>query len=173
LTLFGDAAVAAILQYDENSGSGFIKGGQRTYSEGIEYTMIKGGGAKFFLKDYPYDQQMHSFQMNGLKLLKIARTKVPEFVDWFFNDLQGSITDVDVIIPHQASKTGLMLFRHMFDLKEGQMKENIKMHGNCIAASIPLVLHDEIESGGVKRGDTCMLIGTSAGFSVGGVLFKY
>jgi 3-oxoacyl-[acyl-carrier-protein] synthase-3 len=172
-TLFGDGAVAAVLQYDENSDSRFIKGGQRTYSEGVEFTIIKGGGNKYFFKDYPYDQQLHSFKMNGIKLLKLAKTKLPEFIDSFFEDLSINILDTNVIIPHQASKIGLMLFNRLYNFREGQVKENLKMYGNCIAASIPLVLHDTIESGEIKRGDLCFLIGTSAGFSIGGVLFKY
>ena len=172
-TLFGDGAVAAVLQYDENSNSRFIKGGQRTYSEGVEFTIIKGGGNKYFFKDYPYDQQLHSFKMNGIKLLKLAKNKLPEFVDSFFEDLSINILDTNVIIPHQASKIGLMLFNRLYNFRVDQVKENLKIYGNCIAASIPLVLHDTIESGEIKRGDLCFLIGTSAGFSIGGVLFRY
>ena len=46
-------------------------------------------------------------------------------------------------------------------------------YGNCVAASIPLTLIDAIESGEVKRGDICLLFGTSAGFAIGAVLLKY
>jgi 3-oxoacyl-[acyl-carrier-protein] synthase-3 len=58
-------------------------------------------------------------------------------------------------------------------LKKGQVKENLATHGNCIAASIPLVLFDSVAKGEIKRGDTCLLIGTSAGFSIGALLLKY
>jgi 3-oxoacyl-[acyl-carrier-protein] synthase-3 len=173
LTLFGDAAVAAILEYDENEESCFIKGGQRTYSEGVFDTMIKGGGNKFFFKDHPYNQKLHSFAMNGKNLLRLAKNKIPEFMDWFFQDLPVNITDIDAIIPHQASKFGISMFKSLYRFKEGQVKENIATNGNCIAASIPLTLYDSIESGTIKRGDTCLLCGTSAGFSIGGALLKY
>ncbi len=172
-TLFGDAAVAVILQYDESGVSGLIKGGLRTYSEGVEHTIIKGGGNKYFFKDHPYNQDLHSFHMNGIKLLKLAKKKIPEFMDWFFQDLNATIQDVDIIIPHQASKTGLIIFTNLYTLREDVVKGNLVDHGNCISASIPLVLHDLIDSGEIKRGDICMLTGTSAGFSIGGVLIKY
>jgi len=172
-TLFGDAAVAAVLQYDETGSSNFIKGGQKTYSKGMEYAMIKGGGNAFFFKDHPYDKELHSFQMKGKQLLRMAKRKIPEFMDWFFKDLPGGLLDVDVIIPHQASKTGMMLLEGLYNFKEGQIKSTLKKYGNCIAASIPLTLHDFIESGDIKRGDRCMLSGTSAGFSIGGVLITY
>jgi 3-oxoacyl-[acyl-carrier-protein] synthase-3 len=172
-TLFGDGAVAAILQYNESGASNFIKGGQKTYSKGNEYTMIKGGGNAFFFKDHPYDKELHSFQMKGKQLLRMAKKKIPEFMDWFYEDLPGEFVDTNIIIPHQASKFGLLILEDMFNFKEGQIKSSLKKYGNCIAASIPLTLHDLIESGEIKRGDQCMLCGTSAGFSIGGVLITY
>ena len=173
ITLFGDGAVAAILQFDPNSESTIIKSSFNTYSEGVNDSIIKGGGSIFFFRDYPYDQKLHSFQMNGRKLLRLAKKKLPEFIDDFFKDLPIFIQETDIIIPHQASKFGIALFLNLFKLKENQVKMNLLTHGNCVAASIPLVLHDAIESGSIKRGDTCFLFGTSAGFSIGGILLKY
>ena len=103
----------------------------------------------------------------------MAKQKIPEFMDWFYKDLPIHLVDADVVIPHQASKMGLMIFEGLYNFKEGQIKSTLKKYGNCIAASIPLTLHDFIESGEIKRGDQCMLCGTSAGFSVGGVLITY
>ena len=172
-TLFGDGAAAVILQYDESGSSNFIKGTQKTYSKGMEYTMIKGGGNAFWIKDHPFEKELHSFDMKGKKLLRMAKKKIPEFMEWFFEDLSIELTDADTIIPHQASKTGLMIFEKLFNFKQGQVKGTLEKYGNCIAASIPLTLHDFIESGEIKRGDLCMLCGTSAGFSVGGVLITF
>jgi len=173
LTLFGDAAVAAIVEYDSKGESYLIKSGTRTYSQGVFDTMIKGGGNQYHVSEYSYSSKLHTFQMNGFKLLKLAKKRIPDFMNWFFKGMDFSLTDVDVIIPHQASKMGLSIFNTLYKFKENQLKSNLDNYGNCIAASIPLVLHDEIENGNIKRGDTCMLTGTSAGFSIGGVLIKY
>jgi 3-oxoacyl-[acyl-carrier-protein] synthase-3 len=173
LTLFGDAAVAFILTYDTQNTSTFIKGGIKTYSEGLNNTIIKGGGNKYFFRDYPYNEDLHSFAMDGIKLLKMAKTEIPSFIKWFFDNTNISLFDITHIFPHQASKAGLTIFKNMYPLKPNQMKENISEYGNCIAASIPLLLHDEIEKGDIKRGDLCFLLGTSAGFSIGGALFRY
>ncbi|MGL6267952.1 MAG: 3-oxoacyl-[acyl-carrier-protein] synthase III C-terminal domain-containing protein [Chitinophagaceae bacterium] len=173
LTLLGDGAAAVILAYDEASGSEFIRGGLRTYSEGVYDTIFKGGGNKYFYRDHLFDPDIYSFAMNGLKLLRLATKKLPEFMEWFFSGLPVNLTDINVIIPHQPSKTGLSLFKRLFLLKENQMKESISCYGNCIAASIPLTLVDAIEQGEIKRGDLCLLFGTSAGFSIGAVLIKY
>lgn len=173
LTLFGDAAVAAVISFDKESSSEFIKGGHRTYSEGVYDTMIEGGGVRNFFSERPYDNEFYSFKMNGKKLLRMAKDKIPEFMEWFFSDIPYTMKSTDVIIPHQASKIGLMMFKKMFDLKDSQIKETLLKYGNCIAASIPLTLCDSIENNEIKRGDLCFLSGTSAGFSIGGVLIRY
>jgi 3-oxoacyl-[acyl-carrier-protein] synthase-3 len=45
--------------------------------------------------------------------------------------------------------------------------------GNTIAASIPLALHEAVQRGRARRGDKLMLLGTSAGFSVGALALVY
>jgi len=172
-TLFGDAAVAAVLTYDQQAGSLFIKGAFETYSEGMFDTIIEGGGLANPPKDIPYDPVLHSFKMNGKNLLRMAIQKIPAFIDRFFIHLPINIEEVDAIIPHQASKSGLLIFKKLYAFKKDQVRETLSKYGNCIAASIPLTLLDSIESGYIKRGDLCFLSGTSAGFSIGGILIKY
>ncbi|QNA43987.1 3-oxoacyl-[acyl-carrier-protein] synthase III C-terminal domain-containing protein [Lacibacter sediminis] len=173
VTLFGDAAVAVIVQYDEDGNSLFIKGGLQTYSEGVMDAIIEGGGTKYSFKDHAYNQKLHSFAMNGKNLLRLAKKCIPHFMDFFFRDLPISILDTDAIIPHQASKAGLMMFKSLYPFRDNQVKDSLCSLGNCIAASIPLTFYRSIKAGEIKRGDVCLLSGTSAGFSIGGVLIKY
>lgn len=173
LTLFGDGAAAAILQFDPSGKRGLIKAAQETHAEGVFDSVIRGGGNVHFFKDFPYDEKLHSFAMNGRKLLRRAKETVPPFVDSFFGELSISITEIPVIIPHQASKIGLELLKAMYNFAPGQVKTNLETHGNCISSSIPMLLHDTIENGELKRGEDCLLIGTAAGFSVGAALFRY
>ena len=49
----------------------------------------------------------------------------------------------------------------------------LKNHGNMIAASIPLALHYLVESEKIVRGEKIMLLGTSAGVSLGALIFEY
>lgn len=172
-TLFGDAAVAAIIQYAPDSTSRLIKAGQRTYSNNIMSTAIEGGGLKHPFSTTPYDPELHSFKMQGRHLLRMAKKTLPDFVNWFFEDLPYTFETVPVIIPHQASKMGLIILNSLYELKDSQVKGSLHKYGNCIAASIPLTLHDCIESGEIQRGDVGVMIGTSAGFSIGAALIKY
>ena len=144
-----------------------------TYSEGVYHTLIKGGGNKYFFKDNPYDQELHSFKMDGTKLLKLARKEMRVFVSSFFEDLSFDLHDVDIIIPHQTSKIGLLLLQKILAVDESKIVNNLSSHGNCIAASIPLALHQAVNEKKLKRGNLCLLLGTSAGFSIGATLFRY
>jgi 3-oxoacyl-[acyl-carrier-protein] synthase-3 len=172
-TLFGDGAAAAIVSFDEDSGSLYVKGMQQTDTEGVFHSIIEAGGNKNSFKDNPYTKEMYSFKMKGKQMLRLAKKEIPLFMNSFFSDLPINLEEVEVIIPHQASKMGMVLFDKLYSFKEGQVKESLSNYGNCIAASIPLTLYDCIKSGEIKRGDLCFLSGTSAGFSIGGVLLKY
>jgi 3-oxoacyl-[acyl-carrier-protein] synthase III len=173
ITLFGDGAAAFIFTYDDTASSFLIKSSLKTFAEGMSYTIIKGGGMLNHFRDNPYDEDLFAFEMNGIQLLKIAKKKMPDFISAFFSDLEIKFDDVNVIIPHQASKMGLALFKNMFELRPNQFKENLSNKGNCIAASIPILLHEIIEKNELERGDLCLLLGTSAGFSIGSLLFKF
>ncbi len=173
LSLFGDGAAAVIIKYDETNESGAIHYDMQTYSEGVEYTIIKGGGNKYFFKDNPYSPQLHSFTMEGIKLLKLAKNKIPEFMNLFFKDLPIDISGVDYVFPHQASKMGLKLFNSIYNIDETKQISNLGENGNCISASIPLMLCDSIKNGKLESGDTLFLTGTSAGFAIGGLLIRY
>ncbi|MDG1237307.1 MAG: 3-oxoacyl-[acyl-carrier-protein] synthase III C-terminal domain-containing protein [Flavobacteriales bacterium] len=173
LTLFGDAAVAVIVEFDASNESYLIKSEHRTYSKGVNLTKIEGGGIKKPFKFFPYDKELHSFQMKGKNLLKLANIELPKFMDDFFKNTDYEIQNLDKIIPHQASKLGLLLFKKMFSLNNDIVLETLHKYGNCIAASIPLTFVDAIENQIIKRGDICLLCGTSAGFAIGGLLIKY
>lgn len=172
LTLFGDGAAAMILTYDESAQTGAVHYNMKTYAEGAYNTIIKGGGNAYFFKDNPYSAELHSFKMEGRKLLRMAKQKIPVFMADFFKKLDVNIEDIDFVIPHQASKMGVYLFEQLYDFKEGQVLKNISEKGNCIAASIPSVFSENYEKGLIKKGDSVLLCGTAAGFSIGAILIK-
>jgi 3-oxoacyl-[acyl-carrier-protein] synthase-3 len=59
------------------------------------------------------------------------------------------------------------------NISEQQLMYITPDHGNTIAASIPMGLHEAIQQQKIRRGDRLMLLGTSAGFSMGGMILDY
>lgn len=172
-TLFGDAGVAAVVTYAPEDESCFVKGLTKNFAEGANYAMIEGGGARYHPRFTPYDPVIHSFRMDGKSLLHIAAREIGPYIEEFFSDTKEMLEDVTAIIPHQTSKSGMILFQRLLPFREGQLRLSLARYGNCIAASIPLTFMDEVEAGRIKRGDLCLLCGTAAGFSIGGILIKY
>ena len=50
---------------------------------------------------------------------------------------------------------------------------HIENQGNTIASSIPLCINFAIENKMINRGDKVVLLGTSAGLSMGVMVFEY
>ncbi len=174
-SLFGDAATAVIISSDDQGKKGLVRQTINTYTECNKDTIIKGGGAKYFPKEYPYNEELYSFQMNGKRLLRFTKLVLPQFLNNLLNPISCKLQDIDFIIPHQASKLGLQLFtEHTNKYKrENTVQGQLEKYGNCIAASIPLAFIESVQNGLIKSGDSCLLCGTAAGVSIGGLLIKY
>lgn len=83
------------------------------------------------------------------------------------------MADLQLVIPHQGSAMAMRLIAKKLGISEQQLMNITPTHGNTIAASIPMGLHEAIHLGRIKRGERLMLLGTSAGFSVGGMILEY
>jgi len=172
-TLFGDGASCAIVEYSKSRDSYVLGAHMITKEEGAEETIVKGGGLEFHFKDYAYDPKFFSFQMKGKNLLRLAKKHIKPFISKLLSQIELTASDIDYFVPHQGSKMGLYLFEKIYPEFKGKVANNLSTHGNCIAASIPMALCDAIKERKINRGDTIVLAGTSAGFSVGGIVLKY
>lgn len=171
-SLFGDAAAAIIVsRTDQNRG--LIQYISKTYSKEAKATIIEGGGNVNHPKHVPYDPALHSFKMDGKNLLRSVQYALPKFLDDFFKAASSSLAKIDLIVPHQASKLGLRMLTNLNDGNSDNIVDHLKDYGNCIAASIPLALVISIENGRLEEGDSCFLLGTAAGITIGGLLFTY
>ena len=173
LTLLGDAAVAIIIGYpetvDDRTG-GVVAADLITYPHAARYNIVEAGGATKPGNHFEGDMAQYYFKMEGIKLLRLAMEKVPVFADRFFEDLNMTIKDVDHFIPHQASLAGLAIAQKALEIPFEKIVVNLPRYGNTLSCSIGLALHELLESGKVKPGDTLMLMGSGAGFSIGGIL---
>lgn len=172
--LFGDAAAAVVVG---RSGAGDAACLERahfaTYSEGVRLAEIHAGAT--FEPTYHYLHDDHSdflFNMQGRRVLRLARRYLPDFLESLHSGLSHSLDGIDVVIPHQASRMGLKLAGGLKWSSE-KIVQTLASLGNTIAASIPITLHQAIETGRLERGMRTLLIGTGAGLSIGDVILRY
>ncbi|WP_263705788.1 3-oxoacyl-[acyl-carrier-protein] synthase III C-terminal domain-containing protein [Shouchella tritolerans] len=169
-TIFGDGAAAFVVT-SSNGDSRINKFLLKTYSSGADFTCVKGGGTLRPPNDPETTLNDNRFQMEGRKVYKAAVRYLPSFLeDFFLNSI--SKEEYKFIIPHQTSRKGITIFEK-FGFKREQIGDHLATHGNCIAASIPMLFHDLLSSRKIDRGDNILLFGTSAGLSLGALSLTY
>jgi len=173
-TLFGDGAAAAIIsKSDQGESSRILSSRMETYSKGARLTECPGAGNKLHPKYYADNPAAFLFKMDGKGIYRLASEILPGFVDRLLQPSGLTKADLDMTIPHQASLLSMKLIRKQLGIPEEKWMTIIQNHGNVIAASVPMALHEAITQNKIQRGDRIMLLGTSAGFSVGGIVLEY
>lgn len=173
-TLLGDGAAAAIVRpAAAGSTSSLLSYRLETYGDGALYTAVVGGGNARHPLNPDVQRNEFTFHMNGPAVLGMAFRRLRPFVKRLFADLDFNLQEVDLFVPHQASKVALQKAQKFFRLSDAQFVNVLSQHGNTIAASIPMALHDALESGRVQHGGRICLLGTAAGLSLGGAVLIY
>lgn len=173
-TLFGDGAAAAIIaKSDDTESSRILSSYMQTYSKGAHLTECQGGGNKYHPRDYANNPETFLFKMDGRAVYRLASNILPSFVERLLQLSGLKMADMQMVIPHQASLMAMRLLRKQLGIPEEKLMVIVHNHGNTIAASVPMALHEAIIQGKIQRGDKIMLLGTSAGFSVGGIVLEY
>lgn len=171
--LFGDGSAAFILGSSEKKNLNY-KPLFETYSKGVDLCKIESFGTKHHpLKESSKYKEKMLFEMDGYKLFKLVGKHLPSFVQKVYETNNIDLSDLKMVIPHQASHLGLSHIKNKLNIPEEKFFNVLEDYGNQVAASIPLALHLAIKEKRIKRGDTCMLLGTSAGVSMGAFIIDY
>lgn len=171
--LFGDAAAAAVVTRagrDEASAIGHAQ--FVTYSSGAELTELRGGGTLHHPNDPATTPAMNMFHMDGPAVFKKATRLFKPFLDEFLAGAGWEREQVDLVVPHQASRHAVEYLTRL-GFRSEQVFRNLAERGNCIAASIPLALAEAVGAGRIRRGDRVLLAGTGAGLTLGAVALVF
>jgi 3-oxoacyl-[acyl-carrier-protein] synthase-3 len=166
--LFGDAAAVAVLKRDQ--GAAFGNFSMETYPEAAELAQLRGGGVLRMPDDANTTPKDHVFDMQGEALLRFTLPRLKRFVRRHLESAELSIDDIDLVVPHQASRSGVQIVEKL-GFPKSKTVDILADYGNCVSASIPMALSIAVQSGRVHPGHRVLLLGTAAGMSIGaGVL---
>lgn len=173
--LFGDGAAAVVIGPAETGDSSkILHASLKTYSSGARYSEIAGGGTRLHPQNYTAEDALpYLFHMDGQAIFRKASKLLPDFIADMLSATGNKMDDFTLVIPHQGSAMAMRLLRKKLGIAEDRFLDNTAGHGNTIAASIPMGLHEAIRQGRITRGDRIMLIGTAAGLSLGGMIIEY
>ena len=170
--LFSDAMTATIITKTDNEKIGIIDSMQKTYSEGVHLTEIRAGAS--ITPSYEYKEENladYLFDMKGKEVLLTTARIVPKFLEEFLDRNNMTIDDIDLIIPHQASKA-LDMIMGRFGIPKEKYINWVKEYGNMVSASIPFVLCRLLENGELNGKHKILLFGTAAGLTINAVLLN-
>jgi 3-oxoacyl-[acyl-carrier-protein] synthase-3 len=176
--IFGDGAGAAILSREEDTTKGILS--THLHSEGQhaeELALIAPGMGKRWvldiLKDNDPNDESYYPHMNGQFVFKNAVVRFSEVIMEGLKANNLQVSDIDMLIPHQANLRISQFIQQKFQLTDDQVYNNIMEYGNTTAASIPIALTEAWEKGKIKEGDTVVLAAFGSGFTWASAIIKW
>ncbi len=176
--IFGDGAGAAMISREEGTTKGILS--THLHSEGEhakELAVLSPGmGGRWvtdILADHNPDDESYFPYMNGQFVFKNAVTRFSEVIYEGLKANNLEVTDIDMLIPHQANLRISQFIQKKFGLRDDQVFNNIQKFGNTTAASIPIALTEAWEQGKIKEGDIVVLAAFGSGFTWGSVIIRW
>ena len=176
--IFGDGAGAAVLTREEDPSKGILS--THIHSEGkhaLELATEAPGMGTRWVTDIIKDNDPEDFSyrpyMNGQFVFKHAVRRFSEVISEGLQKNNLEVSDIDMLIPHQANLRISQFIQKKFGLSDDQVYNNIQKNGNTTAASIPIALSEAHQQGKVKEGDTVVLAAFGSGFTWGSVIIKW
>ena len=169
--LFSDGVVACVIEKTDEE-IGIIDSLQKTWTEGAHSTEIRGGLTNYHPKYFSEDtKEEYMFNMNGKNILALSLKEIPKMFEEFLKKNNIKISDIDMVIPHQAS-IAMPLIMQKLGFDKNKFIDEVKDFGNMVSASVPLTLAHALENKKIKKGDLIFLIGTAAGLTTNMMLIK-
>ncbi len=176
--IFGDGAGAAVLTRSDHNGQGILS--THLHSEGkhaLELS-LKGPSTNYWvpeiIADNPQGDDIPYYPyMNGQFVFKNAIQRFSEVINEGLKENGLEVSDIDMLIPHQANLRISQFVQQKFQLSDDQVYNNIQKYGNTTAASIPIALTEAWEEGKVKSEDVVVLAAFGSGFTWGSAILKW
>lgn len=172
--LFGDGAGAAIVSATEEE-KGILSAHIHSQGKYAKELWVEAPGSIYHPRITPQmlDEGRHYPKMNGRAVFKHAIQRMVESIYEALNANNFSISDLDLLITHQANLRISQSVQEYLNLPDEKVYNNIMKYGNTTAASIPIALDEAIEKGIVKEGMLICLTAFGSGFTWGSVLIRW
>jgi 3-oxoacyl-[acyl-carrier-protein] synthase-3 len=170
--LFSDGAAAFALE--ANGPHQRLAHRFNTYGEAADVCRLEAGGTRLRPDEDLEVFLAHSkFRMEGRGVFRATSRRFPEFLDALLTSAGVSPKDLDVVIPHQASAAALEHLKRAIPSGDEKVVDIFADIGNQIAASLPFTWHVARQRGLLRPGEHGLVIGTSAGVSIGGAVMRW
>ena len=170
--LIGDGAGAAVLR-QVPAGYGILAATLGADGSGGQYMMVPAGGSREPATPEVLEQKRNKMKMNGTEVFRFAMKKLPEATEQALALAGLTTQDLKLIIPHQANRRIIESAARWMDLPLDKFMINLERYGNTSSATIPIALHEALETGRIKPGDLIALTGFGGGLTWGSLIMRW
>lgn len=175
--IFGDGAGAVVLTRANEKEEGVLS--THLHSEGRhaeELALIAPNTVRWIpaiMENNDPDDISYYPHMNGNFVFKHAVARFSEVIQEALQANTFTVSDIDLLIPHQANLRISQFIQKKMQLREDQVYNNIMRYGNTTAASIPIAMSEAWEEGKLKSGDLVCLAAFGSGFTWASALLRW
>jgi 3-oxoacyl-[acyl-carrier-protein] synthase-3 len=170
--LFGDGAGAVILKATEED-KGVLCTYMRSDGSGWPLIQVPSSGSRKPVTAETIAARENTFKMAGKQVYVFAIDVIPEIIVEICRKGGIRTSDLDYIIPHQANVRMIDFIAKKFDYPKDRFLLNLDRCGNTSAASVALVLDENLRNGTIKPGNLVLTMGFGGGLSWGGLLIRF
>ncbi len=176
--IFGDGAGAAVLSREEDLSIGILSTHLHSEGQHAEELVLKAPGmggrwvTDIVQDNDPNDESFFPY-MNGQFVFKNAVVRFEEVIKEALEANNLNISDIDMLIPHQANLRISQYIQRKFGLTDDQVYNNVQKYGNTTAASVPIALTEAWEEGKINEGDVVVLAAFGSGFTWASAIIKW
>lgn len=169
---FGDGSGAAVLSH-ANASEGFLAFRLYTNGRGKWNFTIPAGGSEMPATERTVKEKLHYFQMNGKAVYETATEVLPKAIEQVLNDTGLTISDIDLMVPHQPSIKILQKTAEIIGLPFEKVMTNMDKYANTSGGTIPILLDELNRSGKIKKGDVILFAAVGSGWTYGASIIKW
>ncbi len=162
--LFGDGAGAVVMGPEPSRAEvlGVVSGTDGGAAEIL--TLAAGGTRNPFNAQSLASGDFNRLVMDGRRIFVEAVARMSEAAIDVVAKVGRSLSDVDLIIPHQANLRIIDAVRKKLGVDEDVVYVNIEEYGNTGSATVPFALWEAVDKGRIAPGDLVVLTAFGAGF---------
>ena len=119
------------------------------------------------------EQGQHFLSMDGKEVFRHAVVRMPESVRAVLTRAGLAVSEIDLLIPHQANLRISEMVQRALELRDAQVYNNIMRYGNTTAATIPIALDECVRAGRLAPGNVLVMTAFGSGFLWGSVAVRW
>lgn len=172
--LWGDGA-GAVLVTESEQGAEILSTHIHTDGLNGDTLLLPGGGSKTTpISHESVEKKLHYLRM--IRANESFKVAVNRFAEACMEAVEANgirISDVDLIIPHQANLRIIQGMAKKLKVPMDRVYVTIEKYGNISSATIPIALDEAVRDGAIRTGDLVLLTAFGGGLTWGSSLLRW